>query len=694
MRIAVSGDWAAFGASGAAETTVSYLDIGTDAFDVVLPGANGRPARHTIRKTGTGAWQQATWTENIDIGNVLDGDVFMQIINDGTGAEYLHEAYVTVPEGALTPTATPTATIPAPTETPPPSPTSTALPTATPTAAPAATFTATPTTLPTATASATPSRAPSPSVTPTAGTATAAPTGTATAAPTGTATAAPTGTATAAPTGTATAALTGTATIAPTYTATRAPSATPIPTATATARPILPPTPGPTATASLPATPVPTATPSPMPTSDCPPRPLGSLAMNGPRGLAAGAGGFYAALFDASEVAAFTGDTRVRTWQKTSGPGRTNGLAAWGDVLVATNRDAGSVTLHRAATGEQLAVIPVGSLPWGVGVGPGPGGTGAAYVANFGDDSVAVIDLATRQRVATTSVSPAPVTALTAGGQVYVLHFDGVISRLDAAGKLLGQSSAGLSDTRGIAYDPLRNRLYVGSESGVIVALSLPALTPVARYTVPGPAYAVAVNEATGRVFTVDAQGDRLFALDPDSGAVDVLPLLDQGDSQGGQGLAVQDSRIAVSNYASNSVSFFEDGLCTAALTPGPGATATFTPTPEGKELPTATATPTRTPTRTPRPHRDPDPHSHPAHNSDPDADANPGCHGHPFAHAGHSAGEGRNCMAPRRRGRGGCRPRKRDRLSAGRRRHAGRPPAARLGAVRPGSRRCACGAR
>ncbi len=98
LRVAVSGDWPAFGLSAPLETTVSYLDIGTDSFDVVLPGANGRPARHTIRKGDTRIWQEVTWVENVAIGNVLDGDNFLQIINDGAGPEYLHQVYVTVPE--------------------------------------------------------------------------------------------------------------------------------------------------------------------------------------------------------------------------------------------------------------------------------------------------------------------------------------------------------------------------------------------------------------------------------------------------------------------------------------------------------------------------------------------------------------------------------------------------------------------
>ncbi|MGE5603640.1 MAG: YncE family protein, partial [Nitrososphaerales archaeon] len=514
LRVAGGSDWLAFGASTLVDTPVSYLDIGADAFDVVLPGANGRPARHTIRKTGTGAWIQATWTDRVAIGNLLDGDSFLQIINDGAGPEYLHEVYVTIPEG-LTATATPTI------------------------------------------------------------------------------------------------AATNTPTTRPVQTLTPIPSATTAPTVPA---PTATPTPADTAVSIAPVAPMfaPSVIPVLAPSSGCPPRPLGFLALDGPRALAGGPHGLYAALFDSSEVAGFTADTRVRTWQAESGAGRTNGLAIWDDTLIASNRDTGTITLHDALTGEQLALVVVGKLPWGVAAGDGPADRGAAYVANFGDGTLAIVDLANRQRM-TVAVGPMPVTALVAGDEVFVLHLDGVLTRLDSTGRVRGQSSTGLANTRGMAYDPVRQRLYVGSEDAAVVALSLPTLAPVRQYALPGPAYAVAVNPHTGRIFTVDAQANRLFAIDSDSAAIDVLGLRDQGGDEGGQGLVIQNDRVAVSNFASNSVSFFDDAACAGRPNPAarsatgaviapispPASTATTMPAPTDTPTALPRATPTSAPTST-----------------------------------------------------------------------------------------------
>jgi YVTN family beta-propeller protein len=319
------------------------------------------------------------------------------------------------------------------------------------------------------------------------------------------------------------------------------------------------------------------------------------VALDGPRGLTASGRGFYVALFESSQVALVDDTTRARVWQKTSGPGRANGIAVWGDTLVTSNRDAGSVTLQDAAGGGRSSVVATGSLPWGVAASDG-----LAYVANFGDNSLSVVDLATARVLRTSPVPEMPVTALVAEGQPYLLHLNGVITRLDREGKVLGQASAGVVDTRGIAFDPIRRLLYVGSESGAIVALRLPDLAHAGRYDLPGPAYAVAVNEGTGRIYAVDAQNDRLYVVDPDRGDILQLPLPAQGGTQGGQGLAVTNNQVAVTNFAANSVSFFDDSVCAALLTPTAEPPATLeikTPTPLAA---TSTRPPTSTSTRTP----------------------------------------------------------------------------------------------
>jgi YVTN family beta-propeller protein len=554
-RIAVSGDWPAFGYDAPAQVSISYLDAGRDSFEVSIAGSGGEPVRHTIRKGGTGAWMRAEWPAGVTIGNTLAGDAFIQITNDATGPEHLHEIFVTVPKGLpFTPTPSPTTR-----------------PSATPTASPTATTTST--VLP----SATPSPSPVASATPTS---TAIPPS-ATLTPSATATFA----ATLAPSATPAA----TSTPQPPATATRPPTSVPTPTRSL---------PSPTATPTAP--PPPTTLPQPnAPAASCLPRSLGIAPLPGPRSIAASPRGFYVALFEASEVARLDPVTRRSVWQIPTGDGRANGIAVSGDTLVVSNRDRGTVTLHDALTGAPRATLATGALPWGMAAADG-----RAYVANFGDNTISVVDLDAARVIRSVAVAPLPVTVVIAEGRPYVLHLNGLLTRLDREGNALGQSPTGLADTRGIAYDPLRGRLYVGSEGGAVVALRQRDLAEVARYDLPGPAYAVAVNESTGRIYAVDAQGDTLHLIEPDTAEVVGLPLPPQGGAQGGQGLAAAGTRIAVANFAANSVSFFDDSACPERITPTPaagGAAATSTATAAPTLVaPTRTATrpPTNTPTR------------------------------------------------------------------------------------------------
>jgi YVTN family beta-propeller protein len=551
LDITVSGDWRAFGNRMLAQLTVSYLDVGADAFDVIAPGPDGGPVRHTVRKSGSGTWQRTSWTHEVYVGNLLPGDAFLRIENDSAGVEYLHEIFVTAPdEASFLPIAT---AIPTTAPTSPPTATPAAIVTAQPTATWSATWTAPP-------ASSTPLATPAPTDVSPAATATSAATSTAPPPPA---------------TSTRTPALAPTATPSLTITSTPVPSRTPA---------------APTATSQPPALP---ATRSPA--ASCLPLNLGTVSLPGPRGLAASDRGFVAALFESSEVASVDGRTLARTWQTGSGAGRSNGVAVWRDTVVVSNRDRGTVTLHDAQTGAQRAVLQAGALPWGVAAGDA-----RAYVANFGDNTVSVIDLVAARVLTTVAVPQMPVTVILAEGRAYALHLNGVITRLDRDGKVLGQSSLAAADTRGIGYDPLRRRLYVGSESGALIALGLPDLAEAARFALPGPAYAVTVNEGTGRIYTVDAQNNSLYGVEPDSAEVFALPLPSQGGAQGGQGLAIRDNRIAVANFAANSVSFFDDSICLGRTTPAPGFEATATATATHARALTPTRTPTRTPTPTP----------------------------------------------------------------------------------------------
>ncbi len=225
---------------------------------------------------------------------------------------------------------------------------------------------------------------------------------------------------------------------------------------------------------------------------------------------------------------------------------------------------------------------------------------GRAYVANFGSDSVSIVDLARAAVARTVQVGPQPVAVLAQAGRVYVLHLNGALFVLDADGNLQAQAAAPLLGARALALDPLRNRLYVTGEESYVSVLNTAGWQEIARFALPGPAYAAAVNSRTGRLFAVDPQQDRLYVVRPEDGAVAQLALPPQGAAEGGQGLAVLDGQVAVADYDAGSLTLVADTTCADYLTPVAEATATPTQTPA--RTPTRTPTPSATPTRTPSP--------------------------------------------------------------------------------------------
>ena len=320
----------------------------------------------------------------------------------------------------------------------------------------------------------------------------------------------------------------------------------------------------------------------------------------GPKSVAAGTGGFYVGLFDREQLVRTAAGGTAAIWQVDTGPGRTNGVAAWGDVVVTTNRDLGTVTLHDAISGARTATLAVGSLPWGVAAADG-----RAYVANFGDSSVSVIDLVAQRVLATVPVSPNPVGVAAALDGAYVVHLDGRVTHLDAGGRVLARGIADAPDARGIAWDLLRARVYVGSLERRIIALDAATLQPVARFDLPGPAYGLALNPGTGRLYAVDAVANRLYVVEPDGSGIGEIALPEQGVRDGGMGIAAWDNRIAVANFAAGSLTLVDDAICAGRLTPTPAGasrTPTATPSPTASRTATSTPTPAPTSTRTPSP--------------------------------------------------------------------------------------------
>ena len=224
-------------------------------------------------------------------------------------------------------------------------------------------------------------------------------------------------------------------------------------------------------------------------------------------------------------------------------------------------------------------------------------------MANFGDGTVSVIDLPEPKVLKTVPVGLYPVGAVAETDGAYVVHLDGNITHLDSQGQVLARARVDAPDARSIAWDSLRERLYVGSREGRIIVADARTLQPVGRIDLPGPAYGLIVNPRTGRLYAVDAVNDRLYVVEPDGSGIAQIALPAQNASDGGMGIAAWNNRIAVTNYDAGSLTFVDDTTCAERLTPTPTPVAlTATPTTSATATPTATPTATASPTATERP--------------------------------------------------------------------------------------------
>ncbi len=316
-----------------------------------------------------------------------------------------------------------------------------------------------------------------------------------------------------------------------------------------------------------------------------------------PKSVAASADGFFTGLYADNQLVRTLPGGSV-AWEAATGPGGTNGVALWDKIAITTNRDRGTITLHDAISGARLRELAVGGLPWGVAAANGRG-----YVANFGASTVSVIDLVEQKVLATVPVGLYPVSVAAGPDGAYVVHLDGSVTQLDSQGRILARASADAPDARGIAWDAIRERLYIGSREGHIVALNARTLQPVGRFDLPGPAYGLIVNPGTGRLYAVDAVNDRLYVVEPDGSGIAQIALPAQNASDGGMGIAAWNNRIVVTNYDAGSLTFVDDTTCAERLTPTAApVVSTATPTTGATPTASATATPTATPTATATP--------------------------------------------------------------------------------------------
>lgn len=362
--------------------------------------------------------------------------------------------------------------------------------------------------------------------------------------PTDTPSSTPTETSTPTPTETLTPSSTPTTTLTPTPTETSTPTDTPTitPTSTETLTPSVTPTPSETPTPST--TPTPSQTPTPSPTGSPTPTPTPGTPPAYPVVVPLPAGAVP------------------------------NGLAVdplSGRIYV-TGRDAGRLYVIDGSNFAIMDSAAVGSLPWGVAVH-----RGKAYVANFGDRSISVLDAGSLAPLSTIPVTGRPtfiktnpitdrVIAVTygdaaGGNRVVVINPENDTIEADV--------DAGGGGAWGLAVDPNLNRVYVSTrDSGTISTFDgnngYERFDGVANACGDGNTspYSLDFDPTLNRLYLACAEDDNvdlavIFSATPGGLSQQAALRIGNGGPNGGGGAAVDTAtgNVFFTNSQDNSVS-------------------------------------------------------------------------------------------------------------------------------------------
>ncbi len=102
-----------------------------------------------------------------------------------------------------------------------------------------------------------------------------------------------------------------------------------------------------------------------------------------------------------------------------------------GKFLLAADRDDDALSLVDTATRQRVAVIPVGTRPFGVTI---DAAGKRAYSANVGSNDVSVVDIAAHREIGRVKVGERPYAVALAQGRAFVTdQYGGTVSTFDTA---------------------------------------------------------------------------------------------------------------------------------------------------------------------------------------------------------------------------------------------------------------------
>ena len=215
--------------------------------------------------------------------------------------------------------------------------------------------------------------------------------------------------------------------------------------------------------------------------------------------------------------------------------------------------------------GAVRAVVPLGTSPSAL-----AGGDGAVWAANYNQDTVSRIDVATRARVQTIVAGTTPAGLAVGAGSVWVTNnYGGTVSRIDPAVDRVVQTIPVGNAPTGVAVR--YGSVWVANSSdGTLTRID--AVSGHLKDTIALGAGATGVAAGAGAVWVSDEAGDRVVRVDPQTDQVTQVVNVGTGPTS----LAVGFGSVWVANSLDGTVSRIDPqtNTVTGTVAVGDGAGA------------------------------------------------------------------------------------------------------------------------
>jgi YVTN family beta-propeller protein len=222
-----------------------------------------------------------------------------------------------------------------------------------------------------------------------------------------------------------------------------------------------------------------------------------------------------------------------------------------------SNYDDNSISVIDTASDIVVANVDVETGPYGLAVNPS--GT-KVYVANLESDNVSVIDTATNTVVDTVVVGDGPfgVAVHPAGTKVYVTNsISNTVSVINTATSTVATVAVG-STPYGVAVNPSGTKVYVANlDSDNVSVIDTASNTVVATVPVGTGPFGVAFNPAGSKAFVSNRDSHSVSIIDTETDTVTGSPI-PVGQHPCGIAVNLSGTRVYVANWHSNSVSVID----------------------------------------------------------------------------------------------------------------------------------------